>query len=742
MYGVIPMRDQIKRTIAIVLAVFSVFANTSSALALESDVSAKTNGSEPYETADTPETEDTPDKAEEKRETADSPFAAVTGISKLPKMGDPDDDGKVTSSDSLLILRASIGINEEHTDRYYAGDVDGDLSLTSADSLCTLRKSVGLEQIFPNESLENVKWYKDSTAHYAQTQDGEVVTGIVVIDGYKCGFDAAGKLLTGDAVVGGKEYHFLENGILMDGWQDSEEGRSYYSDGEIPDGWNTIYGLKCYFDNGHAVSGWKTMNGIKMHFDENGVAAIGLRTIGGKQFYFGNDCEAKSGLLTISGKTYYMYSQGGYAKGWKTVGEKRFYFNESGAAVKGFTEIEGQTYYFDDSNVMQIGWITQDGKKYYFTDDGFAAIGEYPVDDRMYNFSDTGELLTGIQTISDKVYYFDDYGFKQYGWQLIGDKKYYFGEDGAAIADSLEIDGIEYLFGSDGVLKNGWINNNGYKSYLSKNEIVTGEQVIDGKKYKFSEDGLLITGFYRLDGAAHRNNAYGYPVQGHWSSYRLGSGTVCSELGIDGYEYYKWLVNHDGTLENDVDNDIDNRDYYIGTPYKGYDHRNPKGDCAGAYGIRDTAGVASMNCTGFVWHVLMNAGLNSGKTLEWAYAGIPTMGDYYNGKRTNGIEWVGPWLRTNSNIEYYYYGPDKFSTLTQAADTAVQDGVLEYGDIIFLKTTYDGHVGIYSGDGTVNEWWDSSEDDLGCNKWGDKIDLEYGTFKYLYVIKGGASQTK
>ena len=226
--------------------------------------------------------------------------------------------------------------------------------------------------------------------------------------------------------------------------------------------------------------------------------------------------------------------------------------------------------------------------------------------------------------------------------------------------------------------------------------------------------------------------------KGGWSKHRSGDKTVCSELEIDGYEYYKWLVNHDGVLNNDIDNSVDYTNYYIGTPYVGWDHRNPKGDCKGAYGVRDLNGYAAMNCTGFVWHVLMKSAVNSGKTLEWANKNIPVMGDSYNGRYTNGLMWVYNWLPNHTDVEYYYYGNDKYNSVLGASNAAVRDGVLEYGDIIFLSTTYDAHVGIYVGDGTNNRWWDSSGDNGTGNVWGDEVNFIYGSFKYLYVIKGGA----
>ena len=58
--------------------------------------------------------------------------------------GDVDGDGIITSADSLLILRQSVGL-ENFTDvQKELADVDGDGSITSADALEVLRYSVGL----------------------------------------------------------------------------------------------------------------------------------------------------------------------------------------------------------------------------------------------------------------------------------------------------------------------------------------------------------------------------------------------------------------------------------------------------------------------------------------------------------------------------------------------------------------------------------------------------------------------
>ena len=84
-------------------------------------------------------------------------------------MGDVDMDGKVTSADSLLILRASVGLEKLDDVQMKLADVDGDGKITSADALEILRRSVNLSQ--------NVKSY--STGGLAD------YTGIANIHGTK-----------------------------------------------------------------------------------------------------------------------------------------------------------------------------------------------------------------------------------------------------------------------------------------------------------------------------------------------------------------------------------------------------------------------------------------------------------------------------------------------------------------------------------------------------------------------------
>lgn len=60
------------------------------------------------------------------------------------KIGDLDNDGKITSSDSLFVLRASVGLEKINETQKKQADVNGNGSVESSDSLAILRYSVGL----------------------------------------------------------------------------------------------------------------------------------------------------------------------------------------------------------------------------------------------------------------------------------------------------------------------------------------------------------------------------------------------------------------------------------------------------------------------------------------------------------------------------------------------------------------------------------------------------------------------
>ncbi|MER2080585.1 MAG: hypothetical protein ABS876_03580, partial [Ruminococcus sp.] len=107
---------------------------------------------------------------------------------------------------------------------------------------------------------------------------------------------------------------------------------------------------------------------------------------------------------------------------------------------------------------------------------------------------------------------------------------------------------------------------------------------------------MMTTLLVGMNVSSLRADAAGWNGTNYSGGTVYGYRTFLEAFGIDYDTYMKWMDDHD--------DDSPNPDYYLGTRYVGYDHRNPHGDCQGAYGSLDTPGVEALNCTGFVWHVL------------------------------------------------------------------------------------------------------------------------------------------
>lgn len=172
-----------------------------------------------------------------------------------------------------------------------------------------------------------------------------------------------------------------------------------------------------------------------------------------------------------------------------------------------------------------------------------------------------------------------------------------------------------------------------------------------------------------------------------WNGYNYGGGevegyqTILDAYGIDYDVYMKWLDDHDADSKNPY--------YYLGTPYEEYDHRNPYGDCSGAYGDYDEPGVAAMNCTGFVWHVLYKAAVHSGASAAQIDE-LGVMGGVLSSWYSNGV--------------YRIFFDD--------LDDAYDSGVLEKGDVMWIYGDDDNHNAIFYGD-DPHDWmyWDSAGDE-------------------------------
>mgnify|MGYP002624814131 CR=1 FL=1 len=68
---------------------------------------------------------------------------------------DVDPDGKITTADARLTLRAAVGLETlaEHSPAFFAADCDGDGQITTGDARHILRAAVGLE---PKAEIQTV----------------------------------------------------------------------------------------------------------------------------------------------------------------------------------------------------------------------------------------------------------------------------------------------------------------------------------------------------------------------------------------------------------------------------------------------------------------------------------------------------------------------------------------------------------------------------------------------------------
>lgn len=89
-----------------------------------------------------------------------------------------------------------------------------------------------------------------------------------------------------------------------------------------------------------------------------------------------------------------------------------------------------------------------------------------------------------------------------------------------------------------------------------------------------------------------------------------------------------------------------------------------------------------------------------GQSVSYAYANthIPSYSyAAYDTGQDTWINWAG-----NNNIKTYYFDG------TSAINNALNSGVLEKGDIIFMLGTADAHVGIFYGNNSKNnKFWHS-----------------------------------
>lgn len=150
--------------------------------------------------------------------------------------------------------------------------------------------------------------------------------------------------------------------------------------------------------------------------------------------------------------------------------------------------------------------------------------------------------------------------------------------------------------------------------------------------------------------------------------------TLANAFGFDANNLYKTMKSYITT------------NYYLGTPYNGGDNRNPHGDPS-YKGTDVNPGDIGLNCTGFIWHMLMKSGARvtgEGPGNNTNFTGNTAALQAQNANLSAGTAVPGEsgWVAflSSSTVEYKTYVSDSWDAMVQAL---VSDDYWEVGDVIW-----------------------------------------------------------
>ena len=360
---------------------------------------------------------------------------------------------------------------------------------------------------------------------------------VYLCTGTWCYAKPSGELVTGDAWIGEKLYHFSENGILKEGACEENGICAIYDEegtklGEIShDGWGLIDGIYYYVENGVAKAdgAYKLPNGKWYVFDKSGRMLSSVRS---KKRWLSENGDAITGWIKRAGAWYYADPETAETcTGFQEINGIQYYFKLDGTMLEGEAVVYKELIMTDENGAikgrfsLEDGWSYHDGECYYSKNGELYTgwVGAYYVQNsRMLRNQVVRDSESG------KYYWVDEYGVYQtnkwisdgYGynyakadgtlarkeWLMINGTLYYFDqpEYGRALARGVQaIDGIEYLFGTDGSclckvekMKEGWTLINGSYYYKAGGQLAeAGKKIkIDGKWYTFGYSNQLISG--------------------------------------------------------------------------------------------------------------------------------------------------------------------------------------------------------------------------------------------------------
>lgn len=199
-------------------------------------------------------------------------------------------------------------------------------------------------------------WLKLDTGVYFLADDGAMQTGWTSVGGHTYYLGDNGVMRTGWLEMDGTLY-YLPEGILATGWQEVD-GRRYYfgTDGAMQTGFINVDGEIYYLDEaGRLLTGETVIGNHRYLFSDTGVMYTGwLVREDGSRCYYNTAGAMETQWQEIGGKRYYFGSDGAARTGWYQEGEYRYYFLEDGSAAVGPREIDGQTHFFTPRGIEVI----------------------------------------------------------------------------------------------------------------------------------------------------------------------------------------------------------------------------------------------------------------------------------------------------------------------------------------------------------------------------------------------------
>ena len=251
---------------------------------------------------------------------------------------DANGDGKYNTSDSRLILRTAVRL-EDQPETISSIDFNCDGKITTADARHSLRYNLHLLRLYCDKN-------------------GMVYSGFLSSDENALRyFDEIGGMAIGYTKIEDDYYYFDKNGIMQTGKVLLSGVQGYFDeDGKGANGFADLDGERYYFVNGKALTGLQTIDGKKYLFLEDGTMATGSEPINGQVYYFNDDGSLRDGVYNESGNTYF-FQDGKPVTGWFFDGLNAYYYDTTGKRLKNTTS---GSYRFDANGIATATTVSTD----------------------------------------------------------------------------------------------------------------------------------------------------------------------------------------------------------------------------------------------------------------------------------------------------------------------------------------------------------------------------------------------